>query len=239
MYSKASGDKFLESPSIVTSKSEIRRFLASIHITGKKSWAPANKGETVYLMIEKDGETFQSIADHLGTSKNAVERFYKAYQVTSEYCSRYGGIFTNTFSYWDEYTKKPILQEQERLDPGFRDYVMELVHTGKITDNKKIRLLAEFYEPGVEASLKKRALDTLNKTNGNILKAHEIFVDYSDKGSLLLIEKATKLMQDISISALQNTSAQSEIPNAIDKLIKSAKDVKRTFAGFAAGGAVV
>tara|TARA_Y100000996_G_scaffold316201_1_gene252389 strand:- start:1000 stop:2058 length:1059 start_codon:yes stop_codon:yes gene_type:complete len=219
-------------------KAEIRKFLASIHISGRKDWAPANKGETVYLMIEQDGETFQSVADHLGTSKGAVERLYRAYQATSDYCSRYGGNYINTFSYWDEFTKRKSLQEQDRTDPGFRDYVMELVHTGKITDNKKIRKLAEFYEPGVEASLKKRALDTLNKNGGNILKAHEVFVNYSEKGSLLLIEKARKLMEDITVSALQKTSAQSEIPNAIEQLIKSAKDVRKTLEGFSTKGAV-
>ena len=116
---------------------------------------------------------------------------------------------------------------------------MDLVHTGKITDNKKIRKLAAFYEPGVEPSLKKRALDTLNKNGGNIIKAHEVFVDYSEKGSLQLIEKARKMLDDITVSALQKTSAQSEIPNAIEQLIKSAKDVKKTLEGFAVKGAVV
>ena len=219
-------------------KAEIRKFLASIHISGKKDWAPANKGEMVYLMIEEDGECFQSVADHLGTSKGAVERLYRAYEATAEFCSRYGGNYINTFSYWDEFTKRKSLQEQDRNDPGFRDYVMGLVHTGKITDNKKIRKLAEFYEPGVEPFLKKKALDTLNKNGGNILKAHEVFVNYSEKGSLQLIEKARKLLDDITVSALQKTSAQSEIPNAIEQLIKSAKDVRKTLEGFSAKGAV-
>ena len=58
-----------------------------------------------------------------------------------------------------------------------------------------------------------------------------LFRSYSDKGSLALICKARKLIDDIRISSLQKTSVQSEIPDAIDLLIASAQDVKKTLAG--------
>jgi hypothetical protein len=54
-------------------KAEIRKFLASIHISGKKDWPARNKGETISLMIDLDGETYLSIADHLGRSKNEIQ----------------------------------------------------------------------------------------------------------------------------------------------------------------------
>lgn len=218
-------------------KAEIRKFLASIHISGKKDWAPSNKGETVYLMIEEDNETFQSVADHLGMGRTAIERLYKAYQATSEYRSRYGGDYIHTFSYWDEYTKRKSFIEQEQSDPGFRDYVMEIVHAGKITDNKKMRKFAKFFESGVDPTLRKRALDTLHRNGGNIDKAYEVFVDYSEQGSLDLIDKARKLIEDITVSALEKTTFRAELPNAIDQLIKSAKDVKKTLAGISTIGA--
>jgi len=211
-------------------KAEIRKFLASIHISGKKDWPATNKGETIALMIDLDNETYQSIADHLGSSKSVIEKLYRAYKMTAEYSQRYAGRYMHTFSYWDEYYKKKNLQVQAQLNPGFRDEVLELVHSGKISEHKQIRKLAEFYDPKIDVGLRKKALDELEKPSGNMQKAYEIFVDYSDKGSLALIEKARKLIEDIRVSSLQKTSVQNEIPDAIDLLISSAQDVKKTLA---------
>ena len=125
---------------------EIRKFLASIHISGKKDWPAANKGEVIFLMIIKDGETYQSVADHLGTQKGTIEKLFKAYQMTMEFCQRYGGQYMHSFSYWDEYFKKKLLQNEAQNDPNFKDFVMDLVHNDKITEHKQMRKLAEFYD---------------------------------------------------------------------------------------------
>ena len=150
--------------------------------------------------------------------------------MTQEYSQRYDGRYMHTFSYWDEYYKKKNLQVQAQSNPGFKDEVMELVHSGRISEHKQIRKLAEFYDPKIDVGLRKKALDELEKPSGNMQKAYEIFVDYSDKGSLALIEKARKLIEDIRVSSLQKTSVQNEIPDAIDLLISSAQDVKKTLA---------
>ena len=120
------------------------------------------------------------------------------------------------------------LQKQAQSDPGFRDTIMELVHDRKITEHKQMRKLAEIYSPTVDPSLRKKALDELEKPSGNMIKAYEVFVDYSDKGSLALICKAKKLIDTIKVSSLQKTYSQGEIPDAIDLLIASALDVKKT-----------
>ena len=52
-----------------------------------------------------------------------------------------------------------------------------------------------------------------------------------------LIKKAQKLIEDIKVSALQKTTYQADIPSAIEELIKSARDVKKTLAGLTATGA--
>ena len=209
-------------------KAEIRKFLASIHISGKKDWPARNKGETISLMIDLDGETYLSIADHLGRSKNEIEKYYQAYKMSEEYSKRYSGVFMRTYSHWHEFYRSANLQKQAQSDPGFRDTIMELVHDRKITEHKQMRKLAEIYSPTVDPSLRKKALDELEKPSGNMIKAYEVFVDYSDKGSLALICKAKKLIDTIKVSSLQKTYSQGEIPDAIDLLIASALDVKKT-----------
>ena len=225
--------KILKSSS---TEAEIRKFLASIHISGKKDWPAANKGEVIFLMIDKDGETYQSVADHLGMSKSTIEKLFKAYQMTREFCQRYGGQYMHTFSYWDEYFKKKSLQTQAQNDPNFRDYVMELVHDDKIHEHKQMRKLAEFYDEDLPKELRVKAIKALEKDGMKI--AYEIFVNYSDRGSLALIQKAQDLIEDIQVSALRKTTFQKDIPDAIDDLIKSAKDVKKTLAGLTAAGAM-
>ena len=142
----------------------------------------------------------------------------------------------HSFSYWDEYFKKKSLQTQAQNDPNFRDYVMELVHDDKIHEHKQIRKLAEFYDVDLPKELRVKAIKALEKDG--MLVAYEIFVNYSDRGSLALIQKAQDLIEDIQVSALRKTTFQKDIPDAIDDLIKSAKDVKKTLAGLTAAGAM-
>ena len=193
------------------------------------------KTKKMGLMIIKDGETYQSVADHLGTQKGTIEKLFKAYQMTMEFCQRYGGQYMHSFSYWDEYFKKKLLQDEAQNDPNFKDFVMDLVHNDKITEHMQMRKLAEFYDTKNIKELRDKAIKELNK-NG-IQSAYEVFVNYSDKGSLELIKKAQKLIEDIKVSALQKTTYQADIPSAIEELIKSARDVKKTLAGLTATGA--
>ena len=57
---------------------EIRRFLTQIHVAGKKSWATLSNAEQVYLMIQDDGNTYQSVADHLSKPRGQIEKLFNS-----------------------------------------------------------------------------------------------------------------------------------------------------------------
>ena len=62
-------------------------------------------------------------------------------------------------------------------------------------------------------------------------------MENKDSKNKVTAEKAKKLIEDIKVSALEKTTVKKQIPTAIDELIKSAKDVKKTLAGLVTTGA--
>ena len=210
-------------------KAEIMKFLASEHIAKKKDWPAANKGEVIFQLIDVHGETPRSVADDLGIKggARAVERLYKAYRLTETYCQRKGGKYIHTFSYFDEYLKKPILLKQAQSDPGFEDYLMDLIHEGKLSEHKDIRKLADLFDPNEDATCRKLALQELNKPNGKFKKAYQMFVDSSPKGSVEVFEKAAKLVDAITIGQYKNLLDRALLKPAIDKLAKSLNNARK------------
>jgi len=209
-------------------KAEIRKYLASEHISGKREWASASKGFTIFQMIEEDGETYQSVAEVLGTTKKAVEILFKAYKLTVKYCRKYGDKYYHTFSYFEEYFKKPILQQYAENNPDFEEFVISIIHQRKLFNHKQVRLLAEFFDPNNDDDLCKLAIDELNKPKKTILDAYELYVNYSSKGTIDYIKKATKLIDHITIAAMKKTQFKDDIPKAAKKLMKSIQNLLDT-----------
>lgn len=208
-------------------EADVRKFLASEHIAKKKDWSAPNKGLLIFLMIDVDGETYRSVADDLAMTAPGVERLYKAYRITEKYCQRKGGKYQRTFSYFDEYLKKSILVKQAQSDPGFMDWLMDLIHEGKLVEHKDIRKLADLFDPNEDGRCQKLALNELNKPTGKFRKAYEMFVDYSPKGSVDVIEKAAKLVDAIPIGTYKNLLDVTLLKPALDKLTKSLNNARK------------
>ena len=121
-----------------------------------------------------------------------------------------------------------ILQKQAEIDPDFEEFAISLVRQRKMLNHKHFRLLAQFYDPNEDPALCKLALDELKKPKKTILDAQEVFVNYSSKGTIDLIEKATKLIDDITIAAMKKTKFQDEIPKAGKKLMTSIQNMIAT-----------
>jgi hypothetical protein len=208
-------------------EADVRKFLASEHIAKKKDWSAPNKGLLIFLMIDVDGETYRSVADDLAMTAPGVERLYKAYRMTETYCQRKGGKYQRTFSYFDEYLKKPILVKQAQSDPGFMDWLMDLIHEGKLVEHKDIRKLAVLFDPNEDATCQKLALDELNRPNGKLRKAYQLFVDSSPKGSVEVFENASRLVDAITIGQYKNLRDTALLKPAMDKLTKSLSNARK------------
>ena len=216
--------KIIRSPA---TEADVRKFLASEHIAKKKDWSAPNKGLLIFLMIDVDGETYRSVADDLAMTAPGVERLYKAYRMTEKYCQRKGGSHQRTFSYFDEYLKKPILVKQAQSDPGFMDWLMDLIHEGKLVEHKDIRKLAVLFDPNEDATCQKLALDELNKPKAKLRKAYQLFVDSSPKGSVEVFLNAARLVDGITIEQFNNLLDRALLKPAMDKLSKSLSNARK------------
>ena len=98
-----------------------------------------------------------------------------------------------------------------------------------------MRVLGDFYGPGSTQEALKKTLDELNKPGGHISKAQEAFVNFSPKGSLDLVEKANSVLGAITTAALQKSTVKHLLPKALDDLIVTANNLKRTLSGGVAG----
>ena len=223
------------------SEAKIRRLLAGLHLAGKRPWKATSKGTMIWDMINQDSETFQSVGDFLGSSKTEIENLYKAYKLTIVFGKKHPTLnFTHFFSYWHEFYKKKLLQTQADNDPGFIDWIMQLVADKVITEHKQMRVLGDFYGPGSTQEALKKTLEELNKPGGHISKAKEAFVNFSPKGSLDLVEKANSVLGGITTAALQNSTVKHLLPKALDDLIVTAKNLKKILGGgLGAAGAII
>ena len=208
------------------SEAKIRRLLAQAHLAGKHQWKATSKGAMIWDMINEDSESYQSVGDLLGMSKKEVEKLYNAYKMTVQFGKKYPTLnYTHYFSYWHEFFKKKELQEQAAKDPGFKDWVMQLVADNKITEHKQLRTLGDFWGRESTPEALKKTLSELNKFG--MSKAKEAFVNYSPKGSLNKVLSCTTVLGGITAAALQNTTVQNQLPSALDNLIVTAKNVKK------------
>jgi hypothetical protein len=217
-------------------EAEIRQFLTQIHVAGKTSWETLSNAEQVYLMIKKDGKTYQNVADHLAKSHAQIEELYKAYEKTIEFGKRYAGSYMQTYIYWQEFYKNPHLQEQVKNDPKFLDQLMKWMGDGKIINHKQMRLIGKWYAPGVKSSLRNKALAEINKVHGTAARAAEIFHDLSPEGTIGAIVKATKSLQTYNVSSLLNATEGQDVLKALDDLFKEYKNIKKVVTQIAASG---
>ena len=91
-----------------------------------------------------------------------------------------------------------------------------------------MRTLGDFYGPKSTPEALQKTLDELN--NRGMEKAKAAFYDYSPIGSLGKIESCDTVLGGITAAALQNSTVQSQLPKALDKLIQTANNVKKQLA---------
>jgi hypothetical protein len=154
---------------------EINIFLAQIHVSGAKEWDAVNKGALIYDLMEKSGDTLESVAEELGMTKGRVDNYYRAFKATEMYGKRFpqDRNYVPKFSYFAELFQSKVLRTWIEEDPSKMDYFMELVQQNKLlVTYRGVRSLAKIIAAPI--TLQSKALAILNRDDGDIDKATEV-----------------------------------------------------------------
>ena len=208
------------------SQKDIDMFLGSVHIVGKKDWSATNKGKHIYKLINQYDETPESVADQLGMTISNVKKAYAAYKLTANYGKKYGGQWIHMYSYFDEYVKSGSLPRWVEDDPSNMDWLMELIHSKKISNHRHIRKLTKIVS--AESELQKRCFDVLNSKEGNIEQAHDTLKIYSDSNSWNVLEKTLKTLDSFPIQQMKIAKHDEQKLAIIKNLIGAAKTLQKS-----------
>ena len=218
-------------------EAEIREFLTQIHVAGKDAWVTLSNAAQVYAMIEEDGKTYQSVADHLGKSKLEVEKLHKAFEKTLEFGKKHNsGNYMRSFVYWLEFFSKANLQDEAQRDPNFTDQLMIWMSDGKIINHKEMRGIDKWYAEGVKPAHRNKALAEINKSRGTAKNAIELFHDLSLEGTLGVIDKAKRILKTYKVSSLSKADGK-DILKSLEELTKEIKNIKKVLGKFSTEGA--
>ncbi|WP_101009322.1 ParB/RepB/Spo0J family partition protein [Nitrosotalea sinensis] len=157
---------------------EIDIFLGSIHVSGPKAWAAANKAGHIFDLVEKHGESFQSIAEDLAMTKKTVMNYYHAFKATQTYGKRHpeDKNYLHKYSFFAELYSSKILTSWVSEDPSRLDYFIDLIASKKFTlTYKDVRTFAKIIAtPNPKSS---QALAILDAEDGNIEKAYAFLTE--------------------------------------------------------------
>ena len=165
---------------------EVNIFLAQIHVSGAKEWGAVNKGALIYDLMEKSGDTVQSVAEELGMTKGRVDNYYRAFKATEMYGKRYpqDQNYVPKFSYFVELFQSKVLKTWMEEDPSRMDYFMELVRQNKLlVTYKGVRNLAKIIASPI--TLQSKALAILNRDDGDMDKAMKVIQEKTQSAKSL------------------------------------------------------
>lgn len=149
---------------------EIAKLVGLQHVNEAQAWERIGKaGQVVYLIDEKL-ETFDSLSQDWGMPKPILKQIYFAFHQSTFYGKKYGiDNYKTIFAIFDEVARQSRLMKLLETDPSKEEWLMNLIHDGKITQGKMARKLAKI------ASFKNPdrvdALKELDSKNGNIESA--------------------------------------------------------------------
>lgn len=154
------------------SERDIDMFLGTIHVSGPREWAAANKAGHIFDLIEKHGESFESISEELAMTKREVISYYFASKATQTYGKRYpqDKNYLHKFSFFAELYSSKILRMWIEEDPSRLDYFIDLVAKRKFSVTyRDVRKFAKIIAtPNPKCS---QALAILDSADGDIEKA--------------------------------------------------------------------
>ncbi|MCQ6962435.1 sigma-70 region 4 domain-containing protein [Methanolobus chelungpuianus] len=120
---------------------EINTLLCQQHIKGKKNWDPFEKAAYMFRMKEKDGYSFEEIAELTNISKNDVKKHISAY----EFMKSEGVPDIKKFSYYLELEKNQNLSSIKKSEPDIKKKISLMIQEDRIPDAQAMRKVHIIY----------------------------------------------------------------------------------------------
>ena len=154
---------------------DVDLFLGSIHISGPKEWATANKAMHVYNLHTYHNMSFEEIGEELGMSKGRIDIYYRAFKATRKFGKKFGtdgGKYLRKYSYFDELFKSKDLKMWLDEDSGNLDKFMVWLDAGKLATYMDVRRLRDLIKTGnptkaevLRSMENKTTMETVHKTH--------------------------------------------------------------------------
>lgn len=158
--------------------------LGEWHIAGKHEWDPYEQAEYIYKMWKDEGQTYDTLVNHLRMSKSTIRQKINAYEMMRDYLTKNRSpqeIYK--WSYFEEYFKKKDLRERHILEPDFKEKFFELVAAGGVKGEDKAKFQGADVRKLPEVLEIPEAWAMLQKTK-DFRQAYEIVVAKKDKSAL-------------------------------------------------------
>ncbi len=203
------------------SERDIDMFLGTVHVSGPKTWAAANKAGHVFDLIEKHGETFDSVAEELGMTKREVMNYFFAFKATQTYGKRHPDDknYVHKFSFFAELYGSKILKSWVEEDPSRLDYFIDLVAKKKFSVTyKDVRKFAKIIAlPNPKCS---QALAILDDEGGNIEKAFaNVSENTSNKGTWKILETVNNSLTSMTYEEYSQAITDVQKQILLDRIV--------------------
>jgi hypothetical protein len=211
---------------------EIDLFLGTIHVSGPKEWAAANKAGHIYDLIESHSETFESVAEYLAMTKREVMNYYFASQATQTYGKRFpeDKNYLHKFSFFAELYGSRVLRTWIDEDPSNLDKFIELVANKKFSvtyrDVRKFAKIIAIQEPKCS-----QALAILDQEDGNVEKAYDFITESSSGNSSTWkrIEGIYKSLKEMTYEEYSEAAKDPQKKFLLDDLAKLTSKMNQDF----------
>jgi len=210
------------------SDKEIEFFLGTIHVTGPKEWATANKAMHIFNLIDVWGETKEAVAEELGLTKGRVDTYYLAFKATRDYGSKYAigdvdGKYLRKYSYFDELYKSKDLREWIN-DNGNLDMFMQWLANDQLRTYMDVRRIRDILKGD---NPEKTVAITAIKNGTNVEKACKSFKETSVGDNWGPIYKALKHVKAFPANALREAIRDSEKLSLLAELVMAATGLQQ------------
>ena len=183
---------------------EIEFLLGTIHVTGPKEWATANKAMHIYNLMDLWGEPREAVAEELGLTKGRIDTYYLAFKATRDFGKKYaegdGGKYVRKYSYFDELYKSRDLRQWLDSDSSNLDLFMQWLANDQMRtymDVRKLRDITKATNPAKTAAI------SAIKSGGPIEKVFKGFKENDAGDSWVPIYQALKHVQAFPANALK------------------------------------
>lgn len=202
---------------------DIDMFLGTVHVSGPKTWAAANKAGHVFDLIEKHGESFEGVAEELGMTKREVMNYYFAFKATQTYGKRHPDDknYVHKFSFFAELYGSKILKSWIEEDPSRLDYFIDLVAKRKFSVTyKDVRKFAKIIAtPNPRCS---QALAILDGENGDVERAFESISESkaSSRSAWKILEDIHSSLKDMTYEEYSQAITDAEKQFLLDEILR-------------------